>query len=197
MGRAGHSARAGGGKGQGRGGIRSGRGDSGAPRFEAREPDQLTGFDELTETKFGKKQAKLAKLSGGQGALMLDEDELEEALNLLDMWSDDDDDLQRLVRLRNLLQQDKETKSGAIRAAADVEQAQAPAAAAQGGAGRAVQCSASSGSSGSTGAVGTARPGSSMLLARASSPARTNGGRDLAGVFSKDEQRPPATLVAT
>ena len=94
MGRAGHSARAGGGKGQGRGGIRSGRGDSGAPRFEAREPDQLTGFDELTETKFGKKQAKLAKLSGGQGALMLDEDELEEALNLLDMWSDDDDDLQ-------------------------------------------------------------------------------------------------------
>jgi thiol-disulfide isomerase/thioredoxin len=93
--RAGARAGSGGafGKGQGRGGsgARSGRGDSGAPRFEAREPDQLTGFDDLTETKFGKKQAKLARLSGGQGALMLDEDELEEALNLLDMWSDDDD----------------------------------------------------------------------------------------------------------
>ena len=74
----------------GRGGFnRGGSGD--APVFEATAPDQLTGFDELTETKYGKKQAKLAKFSGGQGALMLDEDELEEALDLLDMWSDDDD----------------------------------------------------------------------------------------------------------
>jgi hypothetical protein len=73
----------------GRGGGGRGNSEDG-PTFEARAPEQPTGFDDLADTRFGKKQAKLAKFSGGQGALMLDDEELEEALDLLDMWSDDD-----------------------------------------------------------------------------------------------------------
>ena len=38
------------------------------PRFEAKEPEQDPGFDDLDDTKFGKKQEKLGRLNLGAGA---------------------------------------------------------------------------------------------------------------------------------
>jgi hypothetical protein len=78
------------GRGRGRATRRDpGRGGRDEPKFEAVNPEQQSGFDNLDETKFGKKVSKISKfgnLLGGNSGVAADiEKELEEDLGLLDV----------------------------------------------------------------------------------------------------------------
>ena len=63
------------------------------PRFEATEPEQASGFDDLDETKYGRKQEKFGRFNLGAGTSNMlggagDDDAL---MELFDMMSDDDE----------------------------------------------------------------------------------------------------------
>ena len=72
-------------------GERAPRREPEGPRFEAKEPEQDPGFDDLDDTKFGKKQEKLGRLNLGAGAsniMGMGVDAEDELLDMLDLWSD-------------------------------------------------------------------------------------------------------------
>ena len=60
--------------GRGRGASRN-QDDEHEPKFEPKTPEQSSGFDDLNETKLGKKQEKMAQFAGRAGYFM-DEQEV-------------------------------------------------------------------------------------------------------------------------
>ena len=74
------------GRGRGRGGAGSSNQEEG-PTFEAKAPEQEAGFDDLEQTKFGKRQEKLSKIGFGMGPGLADiaDDLLESDLAMLDV----------------------------------------------------------------------------------------------------------------
>ena len=74
------------GRGRTRGGGQSGSEEH--PEFTANLPEQETGFDDVEETKFGKRQEKLSKIGFGFGPSMgFADDLLDSDLAMLDVSS--------------------------------------------------------------------------------------------------------------
>lgn len=78
------------GSGRGRTGSRPAGEEEDPPTFEVTAPEEETGFDDLSETKLGKKQEKIARFAGTTGYVGLDDKDVFGGIDFLSSSSDDE-----------------------------------------------------------------------------------------------------------